>query len=388
MIALQLDLYKDIDEGTSKATVLPGMVSIKARKKEKGLWGQLKAAGDAASVKERREASIREKSIRDARRYEDNKEKKRQDDDYVFHKQWDLEKDEKRVIERLAELHKKDAEKQLYEWVETKEAKEAKEAGEEEPVSTYFDKQLVEGDVNPFEEKDGLIPLPGSYHKKTARSSAMANSLKAEPVPEFDIRKKEDESAGGRSEGKEKRTQIEEVVEEEEEEEEEVQKEKEHKRLEAERVMPLTVTHKEKTAQKDSNKNEGEGEDTRSEAGRTAAENVHVSTKKEDGEEEDKQDESASGHDNSANRSETSQTSVTDEEKLLGRRKGASLNRWDAEAVAQKHRMIGDAYFKAGMVEDAKRHEALAREAAPWVEDQLRTYETREVSPGRRSSLR
>ena len=55
------------------------------------------------------------------------------------------------------------------------------------------------------------------------------------------------------------------------------------------------------------------------------------------------------------------------------------LLRWDAEAVAQKHRMIGDAYFKAGMVEDANRHEALAREAAPWVEDQLRVYETKEV---------
>ena len=73
-------------------------------KQQAGLWPQLQAKGAAAEVKARRVAAIEEKRVRDVAVLEDKKEKKRQDGDYVFHKQWDLEKEEKRTIERLAEV--------------------------------------------------------------------------------------------------------------------------------------------------------------------------------------------------------------------------------------------------------------------------------------------
>jgi len=110
---LQLDLYGDVDEQRSKATIEPGVVMVKIPKQQPGTWPQLKAAGPAEEIKARREAAIEIKRARDEKAVSDTKEKKRQDDDYVFHKQWDLEKDEKRTIERLAELHKREAEASL-----------------------------------------------------------------------------------------------------------------------------------------------------------------------------------------------------------------------------------------------------------------------------------
>lgn len=77
----------------------------------------------------------------------------------MFHKQWDLEKDEKRTIERLAAIHKKQAEEDVYEWADKAEGREQKDK-EGEGLETYFDKQLVEGDKD-VEVKDGVVPLPG-----------------------------------------------------------------------------------------------------------------------------------------------------------------------------------------------------------------------------------
>jgi hypothetical protein len=173
-------------------------VVVKIPKQEHKAWPQLKAAGSAADIKARREAALQEKRARDERAQSDVKEKKRQDDDFVFHKQWDLERDEKRTIERLAELHKLEAEESLNSWSDAAEGRMSGDAptgdkGAVDPknVTTYFDKQLVEGELDPFEAKDGVVPLPGTYHKKTARSSKLEKSLLPEPETEWDIRAKE-----------------------------------------------------------------------------------------------------------------------------------------------------------------------------------------------------
>jgi hypothetical protein len=151
-------MFGDIDDRNSRATVQPNAVTIKVFKKDKGMWPDLKAAGTADEVKARRQRAIELKEKKDALALEDRKERKRQDDDYVFHKQWDLEKDEKRTIERLAAEHKRDAEKELYSWADKAEGRE--DAGEDGgQLMTYFDKQLVEG--GDLEIKDGVIPLPG-----------------------------------------------------------------------------------------------------------------------------------------------------------------------------------------------------------------------------------
>ncbi len=133
-------------------------MTIKVFKKDKALWPDLKAEGSVEEIKARRQRAITLKETKDAQALEDKKEKKRQDDDYVFHKQWDLEKDEKRTIERLAAEHKREAEKELYSWADKAEGRSMADDGQERLV-TYFDKQLVEG--GDLEIKDGIIPLPG-----------------------------------------------------------------------------------------------------------------------------------------------------------------------------------------------------------------------------------
>jgi hypothetical protein len=40
---------------------------------------------------------------------------------------------------------------------------------------------------------------------------------------------------------------------------------------------------------------------------------------------------------------------VKDEEKFLGRKKGASVNRWESEKIADQHRTVADAYYKVGL---------------------------------------
>ena len=105
---------------------------VKIPKRENKAWPQLKAAGSAAEIKARRQAALEVKQLRDAKTLSDVKEKKRQDDDYVFHKQWDLEKDEKRTIERLAEIHKREAEESLYTWSDAAEGRAGTDAGKAE----------------------------------------------------------------------------------------------------------------------------------------------------------------------------------------------------------------------------------------------------------------
>lgn len=223
----QIDLYGDVDERTSKATVQSSSVEVKINKKTPGAWPGLKAEGSADDIKARRTAALVLKAQNDTKAIEDRKEKRRQDDDYVFHKQWDLEKDEKRTIERLAAEHKRDAEKDLYAWAD--EAEGRVNDGPEAELVTYFDKQLVEG--GELDEKDGMVPLPGTYHAKTARSKVVAQSMSEAPRREFDMRIDKKEEG--------KKAEMLELTEEEEREEarrrEEREKEEEEERFREER---------------------------------------------------------------------------------------------------------------------------------------------------------
>eukprot|EP00282_Hemiselmis_andersenii_P000475 CAMPEP_0114110278 /NCGR_PEP_ID=MMETSP0043_2-20121206/1227_1 /TAXON_ID=464988 /ORGANISM="Hemiselmis andersenii, Strain CCMP644" /LENGTH=535 /DNA_ID=CAMNT_0001202217 /DNA_START=1575 /DNA_END=3179 /DNA_ORIENTATION=+ len=206
---LQLDLYGNVDDARSKATIESRSVQVVVFKKTPSKWPGLKTDLPSEDAKARRAAASAAKEQRDAAALEDKRERKRQDDDYVFHKQWDLEKDEKRTIERLAAEHKREAERELYKWADDAEGRAAPE-GEEELV-TYFDKQLVEG--GELEVKDGVVPLPGTYHAKTKRSEVVASALSDAPRAQFDIR------AGGekKDKGGEEKASVAEVTEEEEE---------------------------------------------------------------------------------------------------------------------------------------------------------------------------
>jgi len=75
---------------------------------------------------------------------------------------------------------------------------------------------------------------------------------------------------------------------------------------------------------------------------------------------------------------------MKDEEKFLGRKKGASVNRWESEKIAEQHRQVADAYYKVGMVQEAKKHEMQARDAAPWLDMHKRNYDTPEEAAERK----
>ena len=387
MPVFQLDLYGDVDERRSRATIEPGVVMVKIPKRENKAWPQLKAAGSAAEIKARRQAALEVKQLRDAKTLSDVKEKKRQDDDYVFHKQWDLEKDEKRTIERLAEIHKREAEESLNSWSDAAEGRKAPVAGKaEDSVSTYFDKQLVEGDLNPFHAKDGMVPLPGTYHKKTARTSAMEKSLIAEPDSAFDIRAKEGDDADKKAVlEKEKEKEMEEARKAREdaaakEREADMKKAEEHKREEQERIMPLPLRERQQPKAEEEESAASVGPEVKK------PEDMPVwkeaSSDSEDGEwggenkdEVEKEKEEEKGKPDV----------VKDEEMFLGRKKGASVNRWESEKVAEQHRQVADAYYKVGLVAEAKKHELQAREAAPWLDSDVRHYDTPEEAAERKT---
>ena len=392
---LQLDLFGDVDERKSRATIEPGAVVVKIPKQERKAWPQLKAVGSAADIKARREAALEEKRARDKRAQSDVKEKKRQDDDFVFHKQWDLERDEKRTIERLAEIHKREAEESLYSWSDATEGRAGgdapagdKGAVDLKNVTTYFDKQLVEGELDPFEAKDGVVPLPGTYHKKTARSSKLEQSLLPEPETEWDIRAKEGDDADKKAIlQSEKEKEMEEARKAREdaakkEREADLKRAQEHKKEEQDRIMPLPMRERPQPTEPQEEEEEEEG--TR-ESGAVGPEEKKPEKKpvwKECS--SGSEDEDEESQPKAEEKKEEKADPVKDEEKFLGRKKGASVNRWESEKIAEQHRQVADAYFKVGLVKEAKKHEMQARDAAPWLDMDKRNYDTPEEAAERK----
>jgi len=379
-----------VDERKSRATIEPGTVVVKIPKQEQKAWPQLKAAGSSTNIKERREAALEVKRNRDAQAVSDVKEKKRQDDDYVFHKQWDLEKDEKRTIERLAELHKREAEQALYQWSDAAEGRsiadtpeaDAAKALNASAVTTYFDKQLVEGELDPFESRDGVVPLPGTYHKKTARTVAMERSLQAQPDSEFDIREKEGDDADKKAvimKEKEKEMENARKAREDAAEKErlaDLKQKVEHKKEEQERIMPLNLRERQQPKEEE----EKEEAPAREEGPQMPVwkEASSESEEEEGGKEEEPQENKKPW------KNEDNIDPVKDEEKFLGRKKGASVNRWESEKIADQHRSVADAYYKVGLVQEAKKHEQQARDAAPWLDEAMRHYDTAEEATARK----
>lgn len=362
----QLDLYGDVDEQRSKATIEPGVVMVKIPKQQAGTWPQLKAAGPAEEIKARREAALEIKRARDEKAVSDTKEKKRQDDDYVFHKQWDLEKDEKRTIERLAELHKREAEASLHTWSDALEGRSNDDAQgsdklslsavkiDAKQVTTYFDKQLVEGELDPFQPTaDGVVPLPGTYHKKTARTIAMEKSLAAEPDEAFDIREKEGDETDKRAileKEKEKERENARKAREEaaaKERETDLKRAEDHKKEEQDRIMPLPLRERHP---KDSNQQEQE-QDLNGIASEVGPRPKNPSDSPVCKDKDNSDSEEGGGEEISREEPKEPEKVdiVKDEEKFLGRKKGASVNRWESEKIADQHRTVADAYYKVGL---------------------------------------
>jgi len=347
-------------------------------------------------------AAIAEKEKRDEVARDDRKEKKRQDSDYVFHKQWDLEKEEKRTIERLAEVHKKEAEKDLNDWADKSEGRKGGlPPVDNKEIDTYFDKQLVEGirELETTREDDSVVPLPGTYNRKTARTAAVEASVSAAPRSEFDQRLEEEKRLREKAEREAK------AKEEEEEKFRAARAEKaaeEDRRKEAQAAAQAAEAKKCEDARRAAEEEELRVANAKAEAfeaeeaereRREAAGDAHA------GEEAQEQAEGEvskarerrplSAEEAAAKAAEEEKRAKAakakeDEERILGRRSGASINRFESEAIAERHRVLGEAYFKAGYLAEARKAEEEARKAAPWVEER-REYETPEENAARKA---
>lgn len=383
----------------------PKNVTVKIFKKEKGQWPDIKAKGTSDEIKARRHRAIEQKEIEDARAIEDKKEKRRQDDDYVFHKQWDLEKDEKRTIEHLAAEHKKEAERDLYAWADSAEGRDDGDLDAIE-VKTYFDKQLVEG--GELEVKDGMIPLPGTYHQKTARSAVKESALSKGPRPEFDIRdsvRASQKKVVKKSQEEEEEAREDEINRREREREEEANKFREDRRIaEFERTRDEGESRKKEEEKREAEGVSKEGAEREEEErkGRVRQEErwrgeqlrkikeyeenkkykalkVPKACDRDDGDNDDansdsnqelpnkkalKSDEDFVGRKKQAlqekegdEKRNNVHAELTDGEKDKLRKKelteemkkhrtGASVNRWESERIAAEERVLGDAYYK------------------------------------------
>ena len=329
---LQLDLFDDVDSTLTRTTLSPGLASVKLFKRVPRVWDQLTAAGSADAIKDRRESARRAKELQDAKALDDLKEKKRQDEDYVFHKHWDLEKDEKRTIERQAALHKRAAEQDLDKWIAETEGKETGVSSaaveSSEPLVTYFDRQLVPDAFNPSNDSTSadpdVVPLPSAYHAKTARESVLGHASKKDPVPAFDIRK-------GHAQEK---------------------AEAERESTRAERDVQLRPDQ-------DAAKRESEPD------AETAQSNGTNSSGQADSDEQSKPG------DESANKPVPE--AVVSEQP---RRTGASVNRWEAEKIAWAQHAAAKKLVEKGFQDLADMFLKKARDAAPWLHEQLVLHET------------
>jgi len=84
-----------------------------------------------------------------------------------------------------------------------------------------------------------------------------------------------------------------------------------------------------------------------------------------------------------SNHSEQKQRNKEVSDEIRKGRTGISVNRFECERVAAEQRVIADAYYKAGFLADAKAHEQKARDAAPWMDEDRREYETSEEREAR-----
>ena len=327
---LQLDLFADIDSSLSTTKITPGLATIKVFKRTHKIWDQLLFVGSPQEVKARRDLAKKERDQLEAKALEDSKEKKRQDEDYVFHKQWDLEKDEKRTIERQAALHKRSAEQDLESWIAEKEGKSPGNATSSEPLVTYFDRQLVEDSSSAVlsneSEDPEAVPLPAAYNAKTARTSVLQHASKKDPVRAFDIREPKAKPAAADQE-----------------------------------LLPPPPPQEQEpvqTASSASAKLVGDAEDT---GGNHADSAQNLVAAAENGCEPARTTATPTDHEGTA-------ASGAQEP---GRRSGASVNRWEAEKIARSQLEAARTVAARGFPDIAEQFLRRARDAAPWLHEDL-----------------
>jgi hypothetical protein len=335
---LQVDLFEDVDSQLCNTKITPGLATIKVFKRAPKLWDKLTATGSSEELKARRERARNERERLEAKALDDLKEKKRQDDDYVFHKQWDLEKDEKRTVERQAALHKRSAEEDLDKWVAETEGSGTTDSVSSEPVITYFDRQLVEESSSASVPGDSAaddtdaVPLPAAYNAKTARSSVLQHASKKDPVRAFDIREPKVKASADNKDPSPQQQQP---------------------------SKPCADAEQPTDAAGES----GEDKDgTKTEPARHEPVSV--------GKEEAAAAAAAASPDKAGDKPAADKADPAARPLVPGRT-GASINRWDSEKIAKEQLEAARTVAARGFPDLAERFLERARDAAPWLHEEL-----------------
>ncbi|GFR46189.1 hypothetical protein Agub_g7718 [Astrephomene gubernaculifera] len=179
-----LDLYKDVDDNRSSATIIPSGVVFKLYKREAGLWGVLAATGDKAALTQRRNASIDRAyaGLEEARKA--RLARKQQEDKDATQRSMDVDRRKRQEVERRKAEELAEERGRLEEWrAGLKDGKDAE--------SDYEDEE-EEGEQGPAPQQErgvgeAAAPDHPHYHGKgwrpsTGTGAAAAKSASAAPA--------------------------------------------------------------------------------------------------------------------------------------------------------------------------------------------------------------
>eukprot|EP01083_Nonionella_stella_P009181 26572_1 len=98
---LQIDFYQAIDPDSCQAVVSKSNVLIILNKAQPGIWGSLKADGSKHEIEGRRTQSMARAYARELAKKEKEKNIKKQNDRKALEALWDIQKDERKLHEKL-----------------------------------------------------------------------------------------------------------------------------------------------------------------------------------------------------------------------------------------------------------------------------------------------
>ena len=113
---LDLDLYDEIDEGSSRAVLENGTLKIRLSKRKIGRWGQPQFEGTREEIKMRRMMALQEREEKIRREIDMVSQKKVEEERMVFRKHMALEEKERQRLDEIKATQKKDAEDAMHDF--------------------------------------------------------------------------------------------------------------------------------------------------------------------------------------------------------------------------------------------------------------------------------
>eukprot|EP00294_Goniomonas_avonlea_P015930 CAMPEP_0114552330 /NCGR_PEP_ID=MMETSP0114-20121206/7070_1 /TAXON_ID=31324 /ORGANISM="Goniomonas sp, Strain m" /LENGTH=580 /DNA_ID=CAMNT_0001737205 /DNA_START=24 /DNA_END=1766 /DNA_ORIENTATION=+ len=145
---LLIDLHGEVEEESCVVTLDARRVVCKMTKKTPGIWGSLKATGTKQELAERRRLADEASMALQQKHREIKKKYKIKEDDMIFRGNWDLQKEERRVVEDAKEAEKAASQRDIAQWAKKVEGRsegpqpaicDDESSDEEEEISTSPD---------------------------------------------------------------------------------------------------------------------------------------------------------------------------------------------------------------------------------------------------------